>query len=258
MRKLPITFNELGVRCPVDYCDSEPNRKCCDREGYTLAHGHAQRIGFARRLTKVTRMYELPENMNFDQYAEFVTRLGSKYSMGSFEAKAGTMALGIGGEVGEIAAITERVISDNALTEDNRLHLIDELGDIMWYVVFGCKNVLDITLPSFALQEFELKSVLYPVTSLKHHHMRLACRCGAACDITKKFLYHGITLDSVRDKLDTSLRRIAGTVALIAADVCGVTLQQIINRNVAKLSERYKSLEFSTEAFLAKENAKEE
>ena len=88
--------------------------------------------------------------------------------------------------------------------------------------------------------------------------MRLACRCGAACDTTKKLLYHGITLDSVREKLDTSLRRIAGTVALIAADVCGVTLQQVINRNVAKLSERYKTLEFSTEAFLAKENAKEE
>ncbi len=46
------------------------------------------------------------------------------------------LALALAGEAGEVANITKKVIRDDAciMTPSKELELLDELGDVLWYV----------------------------------------------------------------------------------------------------------------------------
>lgn len=57
-----------------------------------------------------------------------------------------TAAIGIGSEAGEFQEIIKKVIfQGKPYTEELRQHLIDELGDVMWYVA-NAANALDVDL----------------------------------------------------------------------------------------------------------------
>lgn len=123
---------------------------------------------------------EQGSSLTLEQYADFVTQLASKKSMRDFESKLGTGGLGLAGEAGEVADIAKKVLFHDGMefTPEVREKLIKELGDVMWYVAFTCRNVLEMTL------------------------------------------------------------------------------EEVIDRNVTKLMDRYKSGKFSADEFMAKERAK--
>lgn len=57
-----------------------------------------------------------------------------------------TAAIGIGSEAGEFQEIIKKVMfQGKPYTEELRQHLIDELGDVMWYVA-NAANALDVDL----------------------------------------------------------------------------------------------------------------
>lgn len=59
-------------------------------------------------------------------------------------------ALGLTGEGGEFADIVKKVrFHGHPLTDELRLKLKKELGDVLWYVAQGCK-ALETTLPEIA------------------------------------------------------------------------------------------------------------
>ena len=57
------------------------------------------------------------------------------------------LALGLGGEVGEVQNEIKKLErdDDNVLTENRKNKIITELGDVMWYITGIC-NKLDINL----------------------------------------------------------------------------------------------------------------
>ena len=57
------------------------------------------------------------------------------------------MAIGLGGEVGEVLTEIKKLERDdhNILTESRKSKIVDELGDVMWYLTGIC-NRLDISL----------------------------------------------------------------------------------------------------------------
>lgn len=59
--------------------------------------------------------------------------------------------LGLAGEAGEVANVVKKIQRDNGgvLTEDFRLRLKDELGDVLWYIS-ACADELGITLEEIA------------------------------------------------------------------------------------------------------------
>lgn len=72
--------------------------------------------------------------------------------------------LGLVGEAGEIANIYKRVIRDNLTQEDEAFakyhgQIIDELGDVLWYVAIMAKH-LGVTLDTVAnlnLEKLQLR-----------------------------------------------------------------------------------------------------
>lgn len=85
----------------------------------------------------------------------------------------------------------------------------------------------------------------------------LAGEAGEIADLTKKLLYHGMPFDEeVRQKLISECSDLLWYLQFAITHVCGITIEELIDFNIKKLSARYKSLKFSTEEFMAKESAK--
>ena len=59
--------------------------------------------------------------------------------------------LGLAGEAGEVANIVKKIQRDNngVITEDTRIKLKDELGDVLWYIS-ACADELGLTLTQIA------------------------------------------------------------------------------------------------------------
>ena len=92
--------------------------------------------------------------IDFDKYTEFVDavtsdsskdfvsladRLGDLDRQGANIERLTTAAIGIAAEGGEFAEIVKKMgFQGKPWNEDNREHLIIELGDVMWYVAQAC------------------------------------------------------------------------------------------------------------------------
>lgn len=102
----------------------------------------------------------MTEHVNFDRYQEFVDAVTSDASK-DFVALAGrlveldsqganierllTAGVGINAEGGEFLEIVKKMVfQGKPWNEDNRTHLIIELGDVMWYIAQAC-TALDIS-----------------------------------------------------------------------------------------------------------------
>ena len=92
--------------------------------------------------------------IDFDKYTEFVDavtsdsskdfvsladRLGDLDRQGANIERLTTAAIGIAAEGGEFAEIVKKMVfQGKPWNNDNREHLIIELGDVMWYVAQAC------------------------------------------------------------------------------------------------------------------------
>jgi len=101
------------------------------------------------------------KHVNFDKYVEFVDAVTSDASKdflalsdrlveldkkGANIERLLTSAVGINAEGGEFMEIVKKMVfQGKPFNEDNREHLIIELGDIIWYVAQACM-ALDTTL----------------------------------------------------------------------------------------------------------------
>jgi NTP pyrophosphatase (non-canonical NTP hydrolase) len=126
--------------------------------------------------TKFT-MTENTRHVNFDKYTEFVDAVTSDASKdflalsdrlvqldekGANIERLLTAGVGINAEGGEFLEIIKKMIfQGKPYNEDNREHLIIELGDIMWYVAQACV-ALDVTLDDVVARNVQKLLKRYP------------------------------------------------------------------------------------------------
>jgi NTP pyrophosphatase (non-canonical NTP hydrolase) len=85
--------------------------------------------------------------ITFKQYAKFVTKLASKQSMKNFQSRLNTSGLGLAGEAGEVADLIKKLtLHGMKWNEEVRKKLVNEVGDILWYIAFTAHNVLDVSI----------------------------------------------------------------------------------------------------------------
>jgi NTP pyrophosphatase (non-canonical NTP hydrolase) len=122
-------------------------------------------------------MTETAKHVDFDKYAEFVDAVTSDASKdflalsdrlvaldekGANIERLLTAAVGINAEGGEFMEIVKKLVfQSKPWNEDNREHLIIELGDIMWYVAQAC-IALDITLDEVVARNIQKLLKRYP------------------------------------------------------------------------------------------------
>ena len=117
------------------------------------------------------------KHVNFDKYAEFVDAVTSDASKdflalsdrlvqldekGANIERLLTAGVGINAEAGEFLEIVKKMIfQGKPFNEDNREHLIIELGDIMWYVAQAC-IALDVTIDEVVARNVTKLEKRYP------------------------------------------------------------------------------------------------
>lgn len=120
---------------------------------------------------------ENKKHVDFNKYAEFVDAVTSDASKeflalsdrlvaldekGANIERLLTAAVGINAEGGEFMEIIKKMIfQGKPWNEDNKEHLIIELGDVMWYVAQACL-ALDISLDDVVARNVQKLLKRYP------------------------------------------------------------------------------------------------
>ena len=79
-------------------------------------------------------------------FVDFADRIGALDRQGANIERLLTAGVGINAEGGEFLEIIKKMVfQGKPWNEDNREHLIIELGDVMWYVMQACM-ALDVSL----------------------------------------------------------------------------------------------------------------
>ena len=117
------------------------------------------------------------KHVDFDRYTHFVDavtstpskdfkslvdRLGELDREGANIERLTTAAVGISAEGGEFMEIVKKMVfQGKPWNDDNREHLIIELGDVMWYVMQACA-ALDVSLEDVVAGNVEKLKKRYP------------------------------------------------------------------------------------------------
>ena len=140
------------------------------------------------------------------------------------------MVVGIVGEVAELA---------EALLSTNREHVIEEIGDLEFYIT-GLKQGIGIEIPSGEWHGSDNALI----TPLAEVIIRLGISSGFLLDAVKKEAIYNKPLDL--NEAVTHLAVVGGCVKRIYS-LRGITREECLEANYNKLGERYKNHQYSDE-----------
>ena len=171
--------------------------------------------------------------MTLDEYQKETERTARRADYGP-EQRLNNFGLGLAGEAGEVAdLLKEHLHRGQPLDRDK---LCRELGDVIWYLA-ATASTAGFTLSEVAVEaEHDVLPEFDVEQQLNYFGFDLAGKAGMVCDLLKKHLHHGQSLD--RDKLCLKLGDVLGCVAAIAS-TAGLLFDEVMIVNVAKLRSRY-------------------
>ena len=130
-------------------------------------------------------------SIDFDKYTEFVDavtsdsskdfvsladRLGDLDRQGANIERLLTAAVGISAEGGEFTEIVKKMVfQGKPWNEDNREHLIIELGDVLWYVAQACM-ALDVPFDDVVRGNVKKLEKRYPGGSFSVEHSEVRAK----------------------------------------------------------------------------------
>ena len=95
-------------------------------------------------------------------YQSFIESLSALNGKGANINRLTTAAVGISAEGGEFMEIVKKMVfQGKPWNDDNREHLIIELGDVMWYVMQACA-ALDVSIEDVVAGNVEKLKKRYP------------------------------------------------------------------------------------------------
>jgi len=95
-------------------------------------------------------------------YQSFIESLSALNGKGANINRLTTAAVGISAEGGEFMEIVKKMVfQGKPWNDDNREHLIIELGDVMWYVMQACA-ALDVSLEDVVAKNVDKLKKRYP------------------------------------------------------------------------------------------------
>ena len=127
----------------------------------------------------------MPKHVDFDRYSVFVDavtsdcskdfvsladRMGELDRQGANIERLTTAGVGLAAESGEFLEIVKKMVfQGKPWNDDNREHLIIELGDAMWYVAQACM-ALDVSFDEVIERNVSKLEKRYPGGSFDVHY----------------------------------------------------------------------------------------
>lgn len=144
-------------------------------------------------------------------------------------------AVGLAGEAGEVLDLVLKY--DDSRRDD----LLNELGDVEFYLE-AVRQALGITFPCLGTPSGS------QATPVEDAAFMSVCACSLL-DAAKKLVFN--SRDDKFEALHTEVFKMACFLDLVRSHF-GITRQQTLDANIAKLSARYQGLEYSDEAAAAR------
>ena len=117
-----------------------------------------RKVDFTKYASFVNEVTSYPSQKN----SEFIRRINDLDEQGIPIARLLTAAIGISAEGGEFTEIVKKVaFQGKDLSADAKLHMIKELGDVMWYITQAC-IALDVSLDHILAQNMVKLLSRYP------------------------------------------------------------------------------------------------
>lgn len=117
-----------------------------------------RKVDFTKYASFVNEVTSYPSQKN----SEFIRRINELDEQGIPLSRLLTAAIGISAEGGEFTEIVKKVaFQGKDLTADAKLHMIKELGDVMWYITQAC-IALDVSLDHILAQNMVKLLSRYP------------------------------------------------------------------------------------------------
>ena len=117
-----------------------------------------RKVDFTKYASFVNEVTSYPSQKN----SEFIRRINDLDEQGIPLARLLTAAIGISAEGGEFSEIVKKVaFQGKDLSADAKLHMIKELGDVMWYITQAC-IALDVSLDHILAQNMVKLLSRYP------------------------------------------------------------------------------------------------
>jgi NTP pyrophosphatase (non-canonical NTP hydrolase) len=117
-----------------------------------------RKVDFTKYASFVNEVTSYPSQKN----SEFIRRINDLDEQGIPLARLLTAAIGISAEGGEFTEIVKKVaFQGKDLSADAKLHMIKELGDVMWYITQAC-IALDVSLDHILAQNMIKLLSRYP------------------------------------------------------------------------------------------------
>lgn len=192
--------------------------------------------------------------MDFLNYTCFVEGLASEASKVDFNARLLTGILGLTGEAAECVEVYKIAKFEYEAFDFSRF--VDECSDLMWYVAF---TTIAIETPLALIIEanksdikpqVDKKDPVFDDYVLLEAVMNVSWSTGKCADIVKKYLFHGKPFNKEKfiETLNEVVKHISGMMAIF-----GLSIQDVVDANVLKLKDRYKTGKFTFEEFMKKE-----
>ena len=117
-----------------------------------------KQVGFSKYALFVDGVTSNPSR----DYKSFIESLSVLDGQGANINRLTTAAVGISAEGGEFMEIVKKMVfQGKPWNDDNREHLIIELGDVMWYVMQACM-ALDVSIEDVVAGNVEKLKKRYP------------------------------------------------------------------------------------------------
>jgi NTP pyrophosphatase (non-canonical NTP hydrolase) len=121
-------------------------------------------------LVKYTEFVDSTTSYPSKSNEELVARIQQLSERNVPIARLMTAAVGLSAEAGEFTEIVKKIaFQGKELTEDNRIHLIKELGDVYWYFTQALIG-LDVNLNEVVLTNVMKLTARYPEGSFDIYH----------------------------------------------------------------------------------------
>lgn len=166
--------------------------------------------------------------MDFQTYRPLALRTAKLFP--SSEENLTHAALGLITEIGEFTTEVKRIFAyGRPMTEEMRLHMVEEIGDAMWYLPLGLAAVNAGDAPSVDPAEMEA----LPINTLEGLSMSLHMLSATV----SAHLFDPDRIDG--ELMGECLVAIAWIIDTAAPKLLGVTGDEIRAQNIAKLRLRY-------------------
>lgn len=155
------------------------------------------------------------------------------------------MAVGISGEVAELQEAVVKAKSDSSLSyiKFDRVNLVEELGDIEFYIEGLCQG-LGIENPSSDTVTAEDAATAPPFVTLIYS-LKVGADAGAILDYVKKAVVYRKQLEL--DELTKSIADLCNSLDIFRA-IVNVSRDEALADNIEKLGKRYEGFKYSNQA----------